>query len=288
MATEKRARKKANRQARLEAEERARSRAARTRLAIRVGIIVVVAVVGLVVYNVVAGDDGDDGEDVSAAAASTTTADGEDAATAGTATSTPSTTSADDGDAASEASVECPAADGSSDRRTSFPAPPPTCIDPGASYSAEVTTSEGTFTIDLDPDADDAAVNNFVYLARYHFYDGLDFHRVVPDFVIQGGDPAGDGTGGPGYQWTGGRPESSAAYTAGSVSMANSGSDPSTNGSQFFVALDDVSDRLSADFTYFGQVSEGFEVVEAIGALGEGDGPPSRPVTIDSVTITES
>lgn len=253
----------------MEAEQRAMSRAARTRLAIRIGIIVGIAVIGLILYNVLADDDdGGDAEDVAA-------------------TDTSAATTTTGGDAESGA-VECPAADGSSERRTTFPAPPPTCIDPAASYSAEVATSEGTFTIELDTSADEAAVNNFVFLSRYHFYDGLDFHRVVPDFVIQGGDPVGDGSGGPGYRWTGSRPESSDAYVAGSVSMANSGSDPSTNGSQFFVALDDVSDSLSADFTRFGQVGEGMDVVEAIGALGEGDGPPTRPVTIDSVTITES
>lgn len=266
MGTEKRARKKANRQARIEAETRATTKERRTKLAIRLGVIVALAVVALLLYNWLAGDDSSDDSDVAAAGASSTTAT----------------------DPVATDTVECPAEDGSSEPQTTFAAAPPTCIDPDATYQATVETSDGTFVIDLDQSADEAAVNNFVFLSRYHFYDGLDFHRVVPGFVIQGGDPAGTGSGGPGYTWTGGRPESSDAYSAGSVSMANNGSDPSTNGSQFFVAVDDISDRLSADFTYFGEVTEGFEVVEAISALGEGDGPPSRPVTIETITITQS
>jgi cyclophilin family peptidyl-prolyl cis-trans isomerase len=161
-------------------------------------------------------------------------------------------------------------------------------IDESTIYQVTLETDRGPILLELDPQLAPVSVNHFVVNARNGFYDGLTFHRVVPGFVIQGGDPEGTGSGGPGYEWTGGRPESSDVYTAGSVSMANSGSDPSTNGSQFFVALDDISDRLAADFTYFGDVTEGFEVAEAIGALGEGDGPPTRPVTIETITITQS
>ena len=320
MGTDKRDRQRANRQARREAETSAASRRRRNKLIIRLGIVAVVVIGALLVYSILSDGDGD-GEEVSAAASTTadaassgTTAAGSATTVAGGTTVAPGAATTAPGSATTSAGgttpttavdgtpttvatsvtlpapvdPDCPAEDGSSERQVQFTAAPPTCIDPDASYVAEVVTSEGTFSIDLDTGADEAAVNNFVFLSRYHFYDGLDFHRVATDFVIQGGDPQGDGSGGPGYEWTGGRPASPDVYQAGSVSMANSGGDPSTNGSQFFVALDDLSDRLPADYTYFGDVVEGFDVVETIGALGQGDGPPSRPVTIDSVTITQS
>ena len=299
----------------------AASRRRRNKLIIRLGIVAVLVVGGLLAYSILSDGGGDDSEEVSVGT-DTTTVDGSATTTgpgsattaaggattaAGGATTSPGAATTAGGTAApttaaggtpttvptsvtlpSPVEPDCPAEDGSSERQVQFTAAPPTCIDPDASYQAEVVTSEGTFTIDLLTEADEAAVNNFVFLARYHFYDGLDFHRVATDFVIQGGDPLGDGSGGPGYEWTGGRPESPDVYQAGSVSMANSGGDPATNGSQFFVALDDLAGRLPADYTYFGDVVEGFDVVEAIGALGQGDGPPSRPVTIESVTITQS
>ena len=272
MGTEKRERKKANRQARLAAEHQAATRRRRIRTGLLVGGAVVLILAILLVVSLVSGDDGGDGEDVAAGATTTVAGD----ATA-TSAGGPSTTVA-------PGTAACPAADGSSARRTSFDGPPPTCIDPGTIYAATVVTSEGTFVMDLDPSLDEASVNNFVFLAGYHFFDGLNFHRVAPGFVIQGGDPSGDGSGGPGYTFTGGTPESSDVYTAGSVSMANSAG-PSTNGSQWFVALDDISGRLQPNYSYFGNVVEGMDVVEAIGALGEGDGPPSREVTIEEITV---
>jgi cyclophilin family peptidyl-prolyl cis-trans isomerase len=273
VGTDKRERQKANRQARLEAEHQAATRRRRIRTVLLVGGAAVLILAVLLVISLLSDDDGD--EDVEAGS-TTTAAD----ASATTATGDTTATTAAGGDA----SAACPAADGSSERRTSFDGPPPDCIDPGTVYAATVVTSEGTFVMDLDPSLDEASVNNFVFLAGYHFFDGLNFHRVVPGFVIQGGDPSGDGTGGPGYAFTGGTPDSSDVYTAGSVSMANS-TGPSSNGSQWFVALDDISDQLQPNYSYFGDVTEGFEVVEAIGALGEGDGPPSREVTIEEITV---
>ena len=272
-------RKKANRQARLAAEHQAATRHRRIRTGLLVGGAVVLILAVLLIVSLVSSDDGDDGEDVAAGATTTllgsTTVTGNATATSAAGASTT---------AAGQGTAACPAADGSSERQTSFDGPPPNCIDPGTTYAATVVTSEGTFVMDLDPSLDEASVNNFVFLAGYHFFDGLNFHRVVPGFVIQGGDPSGDGSGGPGYTFTGGTPESSDVYTAGSVSMANS-SGPSTNGSQWFVALDDISDQLQPNYSYFGNVVEGMDVVEAIGALGEGDGPPSREVTIEEITV---
>src|SRR5690606_14561987 len=95
----------------------------------------------------------------------------------------------------------CPAADGSSERRTSFDAPPPMCIDPEKTYTAEMVTSMGDLTILLDPGLAPKTVNSFVFLSRYHYYDGIIFHRIIKDFVCQGGDPTGTGRGGPGYKF---------------------------------------------------------------------------------------
>jgi cyclophilin family peptidyl-prolyl cis-trans isomerase len=280
VGTDKRERQKANRQARREAESQAATRRRRIRTGLLVGGAVVLILAVLLVISLVSDDGGDEDVDASAtttAVGSTTAAPGQTTATTAAGASTT---------AGAAAAATCPAADGSSERQTSFAEAPPNCIDADTIYAATVVTSEGTFVMDLDPSLDEASVNNFVFLARYHFFDGLNFHRVVPGFVIQGGDPSGDGTGGPGYTFTGGTPDSSDVYTAGSVSMANSAG-PSTNGSQWFVALDDISGQLQPNYSYFGNVVEGMDVVEAIGELGQGDGPPSREVTIEEITIQE-
>src|SRR3954469_24501922 len=117
----------------------------------------------------------------------------------------------------------CPKADGSSPRTTTFAKPPPMCIDPTKTYTATMQTSQGgPITIALDPKQAPKTVNNFVFLARYHFYDGLTFHRIVPDFVIQGGDPKGNGSGDPGYKFADELPKAG-QYKVGSLAMANSG-----------------------------------------------------------------
>jgi len=132
-------------------------------------------------------------------------------------------------------------------------------IDDNAMYRATVTTSRGTIVMDLDPQLAPRSVNNFVGLARQGFYDGLTFHRVVPDFVIQGGCPEGTGTGGPGYKWA--DEPVKGEYTLGAVAMANAG--PNTNGSQFFVCIDDCTRKLSKDYNLFGYVVEGVDVAQA-------------------------
>lgn len=167
-----------------------------------------------------------------------------------------------------------------------FQAPPQRCITDGVDYAATVTTSEGTFTVDLLEAQAPGTVNNFVVLARYGYYDGDDFHRIIPGFVVQGGDPVGQppGTGDPGYQFADELPTSVDDYVEGSVAMANSG--PDTNGSQFYIYLG--PNRLPGpDFSLFGQVTEGLDVVKAIEAKGSQGGTPSAPVTIDSVEILE-
>jgi cyclophilin family peptidyl-prolyl cis-trans isomerase len=131
--------------------------------------------------------------------------------------------------------------------------------DPNTIYRATVTTDRGTIVMDLDPQLAPKSVNNFVGLARQGFYDGLTFHRVVPEFVIQGGCPEGSGRGGPGYQWE--DEPVQGEYTLGAVAMANAG--PNTNGSQFFVCIDDCQRKLSKDYNLFGYVVGGIDVAQA-------------------------
>ncbi|MGH9028045.1 MAG: peptidylprolyl isomerase, partial [Acidimicrobiales bacterium] len=116
--------------------------------------------------------------------------------------------------------AELPAPDGSSPKRQKFDAEPPMCIDTAKRYTAEMTTSQGSMTIALDPISAPKTVNSFVFLARYHYFDGIVFHRIIPGFVLQGGDPTGTGRGGPGYQFADELP-AAGRYEVGSLAMAN-------------------------------------------------------------------
>jgi cyclophilin family peptidyl-prolyl cis-trans isomerase len=137
--------------------------------------------------------------------------------------------------------------------------PPEHEIDDNTVYRATITTDRGPIVMDLDPQLAPNSVNNFVTLARRGYYDELTFHRVVPDFVIQGGCPEGTGTGGPGYKFE--DEPVQGEYTVGAVAMANAG--PNTNGSQFFVCIDDCRRKLSKDYNLFGYVVEGLDVAQA-------------------------
>ena len=182
--------------------------------------------------------------------------------------------------------TDCPAADGSSPRQTSFDAPPPMCIDPEKTYIASMKTSMGDLTIALYPDIAPKTVNNFVTLARYHYYDGLIFHRIIKGFVCQGGCPQGSGTGGPGYRFEDELPERG-AYEIGSLAMANAG--PDTNGSQFFLISGPDGAGLPPNYALFGKVVGGLEVVEAMQSVRTGPGDrPVEDVVMNSVTIAES
>ncbi|MGI8776680.1 MAG: peptidylprolyl isomerase [Acidimicrobiales bacterium] len=184
--------------------------------------------------------------------------------------------------------VSCPAADGSSPRQTKFSAAPPICIDPTHTYSAEINTNKGIIDLALDQKRAPNTVNSFVFLARNHFFDGLTFHRVVPGFVLQGGDPEGTGSGGPGYKFRDELPPAG-QYKVGSLAMANAG--PDTNGSQFFIISGDQGAKLDPKYSLFGQVTNGLDVVAKIDALGNADDPsgkPKEPITMSSVTIKES
>ncbi len=156
-----------------------------------------------------------------------------------------------------------------------YSAAPEMTIDASKNYKASIATTKGTIEIDLFAADAPLTVNNFVFLARDGFYDGIKFHRVIPNFMIQGGDPTGSGAGGPGYKFrdeTSGNPN---RHKTGSLSMANAG--PNTNGSQFFITHA-PQPHLDGKHTVFGQVTSGQDVVDAI---KQGD-------SIQSVTITEA
>jgi len=147
-------------------------------------------------------------------------------------------------------------------------------IDPTRRYLATISTDQGDIVIDLDPARAPVTVNNFVFLAREGFYNGLTFHRVVDDFVIQGGCPEGSGRGGPGYRFD--DEPVVGEYGAGAVAMANSG--PNTNGSQFFICTVDDRRKLAKSYNLFGQVVSGMDIVTSV---GQGD-------VMRSVTISEN
>jgi len=154
-----------------------------------------------------------------------------------------------------------------------YSAAPPLAINTAHHYLVTIVTSKGTITLCLDPKLAPNTVNNFVFLTRNQFYDGLKFHRVEPTFVIQGGDPLGTGSGGPGYKFA--DEPVLGAYTAGAVAMANSGAN--TNGSQFFICTVDDTTKLAKSYNLFGYVQTGMDVVLKI-AVGD---------TMTSVTVQE-
>jgi cyclophilin family peptidyl-prolyl cis-trans isomerase len=168
--------------------------------------------------------------------------------------------------------------------------PPPMTIDRNKQYTATIKTNYGDIVLQFFPKDAPITVNNFVFLAGQGFYNGVKFHRVVKGFVIQGGDPTGTGTGGPGYRFA--DEKITKDYIAGTLAMANAGTD--TNGSQFFITLSDLSGRLPKKYTIFGQVTGGLDVVQKIGDVpvkaevpGVEVSSPTVDVHIDSVIIEE-
>ena len=146
-------------------------------------------------------------------------------------------------------------------------------IDLDTIYQVVIETDRGSMTMELDPRLAPNTVNNFISLARDGYYDNLTFHRVVPEFVIQGGDPEGSGRGGPGYKFE--DEPVKGEYTLGAVAMANSG--PHTNGSQFFICIDDCRRKLTPNYNLFGYLIDGIDVAQSI---EQGD-------VMQSLTITE-
>lgn len=280
-SAEKHARQKQARSSKLqEATVRARQSSRRRRLVTVIGVLLGVGIIVAGVW-ILTGS----GDDDTAEGSTTTTAAGDSTTT--TAADAAELPRPPEGITLTE-KTPCPPAAGTEKRVERFAGPPPTCIDPDASYTATFSTTKGDFTAALDSKTAPVSVNNFVVLSRYHFYDGVPFHRIVPGFVIQAGDGDGDpwGNNDLGYSIHDELPASSAEYVDYSLAMANSG--PNTNGSQFFVVLPGGGAQLQPNYSWFGQVTQGQDVVAAIGALGTAEQKPTEAVIIKSVRIDET
>ena len=247
-SADKRARQKENARAAREQREAALKRSKRNRSFITYGIVGVVAI-GLIFILTITG--GKKKDNKKAASTTTTTT-----IPAGCTTKKP------------------PAAN-----PKTYKSAPPMTIDPAKTYVAHFTTTCGNFDVTLDAKDAPKTVNSFVFLAGQHFYDGLTFQRVAKDFVVQGGDPKGDGSGGPGYSLPTEPPK--AGYQKGSVAMANAG--PGTTGSQFFLVLSDTGAKNLGGPPYLysalGTVTKGFENVQKLGSLYNKDQNPADPST---------
>jgi len=283
----KRQRKKAARQARIEAEQRVAKRKRTLRRSVIV--VVLLAAVGGISYAVIGGSHAK--QSASTTSQTVTTLPGQVGPFGGTGGS------GDRSPAAITTSAHCPSDLHATLNKPSWTRAPLFTLDTAKTYTAHVTTDVGSFTIALDTKQAPIAVNNFVFLARQHFYDCVIFHRVIQSFMDQTGDPTGTGTGGPGYQFTEQGPaKATPQYPIGSVAMANSNNppttDPSTNGSQFFVVTGPEGESLPPDYVLFGHVTSGMSVLQAINADGapstSQQGTPKVLHRIISVTISTS
>lgn len=275
--------------AKLAARRQAERRAAKRRRDITVGVVGTIAGLVLLVvgYLLLTGDDDPTQASPSASASASAAPSGAPG------TRTGSVRPVVDPPATVACGGEAPP--GAGKPTAQYAGPPPMTIDPGATYLATVVTSCGTFEVELLPEIAPKAVNSFVFLAEEGFYDGLTFHRLVDGFVIQGGDPLGDGTGDPGYAFDIETSPDQTFDAAGLVAYANAG--PGTNGSQFFVTLAPTPELdpggQAGEFSIFGRVTEGLGVVERIGTVAtapDASGEPSQPteaVYIDRITVEE-
>jgi cyclophilin family peptidyl-prolyl cis-trans isomerase len=177
-----------------------------------------------------------------------------------------------------------PPLDGSAEKQQKFASPPEMGIDPEKRYTATMSTSMGDMVIALDAARAPKTVNNFVFLALHHYFDGIIFHRVINGFVCQGGDPTGTGTGSPGYRFEDELPKPG-QYEIGSVAMANAG--PDTNGSQFFLISGPSGASLPPQYSLFGKIVKGLDVLDAMQRVPTGrNDRPHDDVVINSVTIS--
>lgn len=287
MGTAKRERQKEARRARIEAAEAAARQAERRRRFILIGAVVG-AVALVYIISAVIGNRSTDTEATTGTTSSTAVSSTTSLATSTTPTAPVTAVSWPAPGASITGDTPCPAPDGSSPRTTSFAKPPPMCIDPNTAYEAKVSTTKGDFTIKLDAAKAPQTVNNFVVLSRYHYFDGIPFHRVIKGFMGQTGDGVGPELGsGPGYQIPDELPASTDEYQRGSVAMANTGV-PNSGGSQWFV-LFAPGTLATPTYSLFGQVTEGLDTtiaaIEAGGAASD-PGTPTDPVYINTITIT--
>jgi cyclophilin family peptidyl-prolyl cis-trans isomerase len=301
----KRARQKAGRKARMVELQKAQQRRSRIRRSL-VGLLVVLIAVGLAYYTVGRGGSKKASSSTTTTKASTTYAGlavhsapaiSPDCNTPASGPAGPGATPGS-GHAVSivpaPSHVPFPSWQGntlpapSSPRYTRFSSAPPFCIDASKSYLATVNTDAGSFNILLLPKYAPVTVNNFIFLAGYHYFDGIYFHRVVTGFVDQVGDPTGTGNGGPGYTIPDEYPASTAAFSTGAVAMANTGQ-PHSGGSQWFVFVGSSWPGTSS-YAVFGRIQSGMNVVQKINSDGSSSetGTPAVWHRILSVTITRS
>lgn len=295
MPSEKRARQRAGREAKLAAEARQRRR----RTFLRNGAIVVVlaaAVVGSLVLVT-----SHNKPKPTASRSTTTTSKGTSSTTTttggSTSTSVAATTAAEQATAnAAAAAAGCPSDPHTTVNHLSWPSAPAMTIDKAKTYTASVETTAGSFVITLDAKAAPITVNNFVFLAQKGFYHCVIFHRVIPGFMDQTGDPTGTGTGGPGYTIADEYPPKAAnpatQYPVGSVAMANTGA-PHSGGSQWFIVTGAQGESLPNTYSLFGTVTSGMNVVQTINAEGNASPssngvPPKVIQRILSITISSS
>ena len=285
MGTDKRERQKANRQARLEQLVKEQHKAKTKKRTVQVVAVVAAAVVIALLFAIFGGKDKSSGPSTT----STTTADRSTVTSSG-APSSETTATSEPGRSITGA-TPCPADDGTSPRTIHFEQAPPMCIDPSRTYSAKVETNLGDLTIALDATAAPLAVNNFVVLARYKYFDGTVCPRAVPDFVVQCGTPDGTTAGSPGYTIPDELPASAAAYVKGAVAMGNTGR-PDSSGSQWFIVTSDTGGAKlpGPDYTLFGKVADtsSLSVLGAMNALATPSEAPSSVIQILKVTVTES
>jgi cyclophilin family peptidyl-prolyl cis-trans isomerase len=270
--SDKRARQRAAREFRLAEEARTKKRRKQIR-----NVIVIAAIAGIIILVVFLTTNNSKSPTTSASSTTTTVAGGSANAKAQV--------------AANKVAVAagCPASTATTVNTQKYSAAPPLTIDTSKSYTATVATTAGTFTIALDPKAAPQTVNSFVFLADKGYYHCVIFHRVIPAFMDQTGDPTGKGTGGPGYTIPDEYPPKAAVaadqYPLGSVAMANTGQ-PHTGGSQFFIVSGPQGEGLPNTYTLFGHVVTGMSVVDKINAEGSTAGvPPDVTQRILSVTI---
>lgn len=289
MPTEKRARQRAARYEKQAEQAKLHKRRQNLRRVLSLGVIAVLVVVVILLVS-----GGGSKKPTTAAGKGTTTTTSASKATSTTfapPTTQPFNTTA--------VTPTCPSG-AETKRIVWFKKAPPDCISKTSVWDATFDTSLGSFVVQMDAADSYAAVNNFVFLAQWNYYNGTFFHRVIPGFVVQGGDPTGTGTGGthalPGYSFTGNtppsacktKPSTAGCYAVGDIAMANS-TGPSTNGSQFFVVLPGGENTLNQEpnYTNFGKVTSGLSVVEKIGDDGTSGGTPKVKVYLLSVKVKQ-
>jgi peptidyl-prolyl cis-trans isomerase B (cyclophilin B) len=273
--SEKRARQRAAREARLAAEAKQKKRRRQIR-----NVVIVVVVAGVIVgISFLVSNNNNKASSKSTTTSTTTASKSADAKLQAQ---------------ANEVAVKagCPASTKATVNTQKYAAAPPMTIDTTKTYTATVDTTTGTFVITLDPKTAPVTVNNFVFLADKGYYHCVIFHRVIPEFMDQTGDPTGTGTGGPGYTIADEYPPKAATgssqYPLGSVAMANTGQ-PHTGGSQFFIVAGPQGESLPNSYSLFGQVTSGMNVVDTINQQGSASGvPPDVTQRIISVTIHQT